>query len=115
MELGRFQKHRNYRIQTWTRRHSGKQSDPSFPRKLINGGGKSYLRNKMKAEEIFMDYFKNVTDTIDVPKYDPPDKAYVDIFSGYRKFQTPRKIKPLMQKFLFMFYNGMGTYAYPLD
>ena len=26
-----------------------------------------------------MDYFNNVTKTIDVPKYDPPDKAYVDI------------------------------------
>ena len=26
-----------------------------------------------------MDYFNNVTEIIDVPKYDPPDKAYVDI------------------------------------
>ena len=26
-----------------------------------------------------MYYFNNVTETIHVPKYDPPDKAYVDI------------------------------------
>ena len=37
------------------------------------------ISDERKVAEIFMDYFNNVTETIDVPKYDTPDKAYIDI------------------------------------
>ena len=70
-----------------TRRNSGKQSDPSFPKNLINGKKiilkeqDEIISDERKVAEILMDYFNNVTKTIDVSKYDPPtpDKAYVDI------------------------------------
>ena len=49
-----------------------------------------------------MDYFNNVTKTIDVPKYDPPDKAYVDIndpilraIDKYKSHPSIRRIKLL--------------------
>ena len=69
----------------WTRRNSGKQSDPSFPKNLINRQKitlkeqDEIISDERKVAKIFMDYFNNVTKTIDVPKYDPTDKAYVDI------------------------------------
>ena len=37
------------------------------------------MSDERKVAEIFMNYLTNVTETIDLPKYDPPDKAYVDI------------------------------------
>ena len=49
-----------------------------------------------------MDYFNNVTETTDVPKYDPPDKAYVDItypilraIEKYRSHTSIHRIKLL--------------------
>ena len=51
---------------------------PFFSQNLTNGQKKIILReqdeiisDERKVAEIFMDYFDNVTKTIDVPKYDP--------------------------------------------
>ena len=52
-----------------------------------------------------MDYFNNVTETIDVPKYDLPNKAYVDIndpilraIKKYKSHPSINKIKLLSKK-----------------
>ena len=52
--------------------------------------------------EIFTDYFNNVTETTDVPKYDPPNKAYVDIndpisraIEKYKSYPSIHRIKML--------------------
>ena len=61
---------------------------------------KLYLMNAKLR--IFMDYFNNVTKTIGVPKYDAPDKAYVDIndpilraIDKYKSHPSIRRIKLL--------------------
>ena len=51
-------------------------SDHSFPKHLINRKKiilkeQDQIISERKVTEIFMDYFNNVTKTIDVPKYDP--------------------------------------------
>ena len=60
------------------------------------------ISDERKVAEIFMDYFNNVTETIDVPKYDPPDEAYVDIndpilraIEEYKSHSSIRRIKLL--------------------
>ena len=45
--------------------------------KIILKKQNEMISDERKVAEIFMDYFNNVTETIDVPKYDLPDKAYV--------------------------------------
>ena len=115
----------NYRIQMWTRRNSGKQSDPSFPKIQINGKKiilkeqDEIISDERKVAEIFMDYFNNVTKTIDVPKYDPPDKAYVDIndpilraIDKYKSHLSVRSIKLLSKnkpEFKFKHFLSLGS------
>ena len=51
----------NYRIQTWRKRNSGRQSDPSFPQNLINGKKiilkkqNEIISDEREVAEIFMD------------------------------------------------------------
>ena len=109
----------------WTRRNSGKQSDPSFPKIQINGKKiilkeqDEIISDERKVAEIFMDYFNNVTKTIDVPKYDPPDKAYVDIndpilraIDKYKSHLSIRSIKLLSKnkpEFKFKHFFSLGS------
>ena len=88
----------------WTRRNSGKQSDPSSPKNLINGQ-KIILKeqNEIISDErivavIFMDYFNNATETIDVPKYDPPDKAHIDINDPFLKAIEKHESHPSIRR-----------------
>ena len=85
---------------------------PFFRKNLINGKKiilkeQDEIISECKVAEIFMDYFDNVTKTIDVPKYDPSDKAYVDIndpilraidkyksHTSIRRIKLPSKNKP---------------------
>ena len=49
---------------------SNKQS-----KKIILKEQNELVSEERKVEEIFRDYFSNITETINVPNYDPPDKA----------------------------------------
>ena len=77
------------------------------------------ISDERKVAEIFMDYFNNVTKTIDVPKYDPPDKAYVDIndpilraIDKYKSHLSIRSIKLLSKnkpEFKFKHFLSLGS------
>ena len=58
----------------WKTKKSNDQS-----RKIIFKEQNEIISDECKVTEIFMDYFNNMTETIDLPKYDARHTAYVDI------------------------------------
>ena len=55
------------------------QKSDKRAKKIILKEQNEIISDERKVAEIFMDYFNNVTEATDVPKYYPPDKAYVNI------------------------------------
>ena len=56
------------------------------------------ISDERKIAKIFMDYFNNATKTIDVPKYDPADKAYVDINDPILRAIDKYKSHPIIHR-----------------